>query len=148
VATARDHRPQHLQDRKRKLREKRQRVGPSQGEGSACGRKGKLWLAASSLVTCGWDVEWGLSVCAQNGEVASEAQRTMESADNGLLHLHTQAQAHKSQRGSPTLQPPQSYSLPHTHKTVPTRLASFTLLSDIRNSHCEDCNSRYFDDLI
>lgn len=35
---------------------------PSQGEGSACGRKRKLWPAASGLETCGRDVEWGLSV--------------------------------------------------------------------------------------
>lgn len=100
------------------------------GKKGSCGLQPVVWGPVAGM----WN---GVLVfCAQNGEVSREAQRTMESADNGLLHLRTQAHAHKSQCGSPSLQP-------DTHKSVPTRLASFTVLSDIHNSHYEDYNSWY-----
>lgn len=91
---------------------------------------------AHGLGTCGRDVEWGLTVLRTEWRSFKRG-----SEDNGLLHLHTQAHAHKASVGA---RPPATPELQFTtHKSVPTRLASFTLLSDIHNSHYGDRKSWY-----
>lgn len=97
---------------------------------------------ASSLGTCGRDVEWGLSVLRTEWRSFKQGSK-----DYGVSRQWALTLAHAGTCAQKPAWDPQAAATPelqfNTHKSVPTRLASFTLLSDIHNSHYEDCNARY-----
>lgn len=116
--------------------------GPRSGRGKCRGRKRKPWLAASGLGTCGRDVEWACSVLRTEWRSFK-----LGSEDDGVSRQWALTLAHAGTCAQKPAWEPQPPATPElrlaTHKSVPTKLASFTPLSDIHSSHYEGCSSRY-----